>query len=83
MNITLEQRNIKKLYNYIEVANQNVQNRDIYFYLKYYVKTMINQMKIPKQDYEILSGHMNAFANELASSHWEIRQFDPKKYDKF
>ena len=44
---------------------------------------MINQMKIPKQDYEILSGHMNAFANELESSHWEIRQFDPKKYDKF
>ena len=32
MNITLEQRNVKKWYNYIEVANQNVQNRDIYFF---------------------------------------------------
>ena len=34
MNITLEQRNAQKLYNYINVANQNVQNKDIYFYMK-------------------------------------------------
>jgi len=83
MNITIEQRNAQKLYNYINVANQYVQNRDIYFYLKYYVKTMINQMKLPSNDYEILMGHVNAFSNELAQSHWEYRQFDPKKYDKF
>jgi hypothetical protein len=83
MNITLEQRNAKKLYNLLEVANQNVQNRDIYFYLKYYVKTMINQLRMSQKDYEILSGHVNAFSNELASSHWELRQLDPQKYDKF
>ena len=83
MNITLEQRNAQKLYNYINVANQFAQNKDIYFYLKYNVKTMINQLKISKQDYEALLGHINVFTNELARSHWEPRQFDPKKYDKF
>ena len=83
MNITLEQRNAQKLYNYINVANQFAQNKDIYFYLKYYVKSMINQLKISKQDYEALSGLLNTFSNELAISHWELRHFDPNKYDKF
>ena len=83
MNITLEQRNAQKLFNLLNVANLNVQNRDIYCYLKNYVKTMINQYKLSAKDYEILSGHLNAFNNELKQSPWDIKQFDPNKYDKF
>ena len=83
MNITLEQRNAQKLHNLINVANQFVMNRDIYFFIKNNVKNMINQVKIPTKDYEILSGHIQAFNNELSSSNWDPRQFDPNKYDKF
>ena len=50
MNITLEQRNAQKLFNILNVANQNVQNRDIYFYLKNYVRTMISQLKLSHND---------------------------------
>ena len=83
MNITLEQRNAQKLYNILDIANQNAQNRDIYFYLKNYVKTMLNRFKISNQDHEILSGHVQAITTELANSHWDIRKFDITKYDKF
>ena len=83
MNITLEQRNAQKLYNLLNVANENVQNRDVYYYLKYYVKTMINQYKLYPKDQEILLGHITAISNELSSSQWDINQFDPKKYDLF
>ena len=83
MNITIEKRNAQKLFNLLNVANSNVQNKDIYFYLKYYVKTMINQMQLSKEDYEVLIGHVHAFSNELSATKWELRQFDPKKYDKF
>jgi hypothetical protein len=83
MNITIEKRNAQKLFNLLNVANSNVQNKDIYFYLKYYVKTMVNQMPLSKEDYEVLIGHVHAFSNELSVAKWELRQFDPKKYDKF
>ena len=83
MNITLEQRNAQKLFNLLNVANENIQDRDIYFYLKYYVKTMLNQYKLYPKDQEILLGHINAFSNELISSQWDINKFDPNKYDKF
>ena len=83
MSISLEQRNAQKLYNILNVANQNLQNRDIYFYLKYYVKTMINHLKLSNQDYEQLIGHVKAIATELINSHWDIRKFDQNKYDKF
>jgi hypothetical protein len=83
MNITLEQRNAQKLYNLINVANQNVQNKDIYFFIKYAVKTMLNQIKITKQDHDAISNLINPFLRELSSSNWEIKNFDPKLYDKF
>ena len=83
MNITLEQRNAQKLYNLINVANQNVQNKDIYFFIKYAVKTMLNQIKITKQDHDAISNLINPFLRELSSSNWEIKKFDPKLYDKF
>ena len=83
MNITLEQRNAQKLFNLINVANLNNNNKDIYFYLKNYVKIMISQLKLNRNDYEILMGHVNAITNEIISAHWDIRKFDPSKYDKF
>ena len=83
MNITIEERNSQKLFNLINVANLNVQNRDIYCYLKNYVKTMINSFKLYPKDHEKLLGHINAFTNELNQSPWDIRKFDPNKYDKF
>ena len=83
MNITLEQRNAQKLFNIINVANLNNNNKDIYFYLKNYVKVMINQLKLNKNDYEVLMGHVNAITNEIVSAHWDIRKFDTSKYDKF
>jgi len=83
MNITLEQRNAQKLYNYINVANQNVQNKDIYFYMKYAAKTLLNQIKLTKQDHDAITNLINPFLRELSSSKWEIKNFDPKLYDKF
>ena len=83
MSITLEQRNAQKLFNLLNFANQNAQNRDIYFYIKYYIKTMINHLKLSNQDYEQLIEHVKAFTNELTTSNWDIRKFDPNKYDKF
>lgn len=83
MNITLEQRNAQKLYNYINVANQNIQNRDIYFYLKYGVKTMLNQIKLTKQDHDAITNLINPFLRELSTSKWELKNFDPNLYDKF
>jgi hypothetical protein len=83
MNITIEERNAQKLFNLLNVANLNVQNRDIYCYLKNYVKTTINSFKLSPKDREILIGHINAFNNELSQSPWDIRQFDPNKYDAF
>lgn len=83
MNITLEQRNAQKLYNYINIANQNVQNKDIYFYMKYAAKTMLNQIKLTKQDHDAITNLINPFLRELSSSKWEIKNFDPKLYDKF
>jgi hypothetical protein len=44
---------------------------------------MISQLKLNKNDYEILMGHVNAITNEIVSAHWDIRKFDPSKYDKF
>ena len=83
MNITLEQRNAQKLYNYINVANQNIQNKDIYFYMKYAAKTLLNQIKLTKQDHDAITNLINPFLRELSSSKWEIKNFDPKLYDKF
>ena len=83
MNITLEQRNAQKLYNYINVANQNVQNRDIYFFIKYAVKTLLNQIKLTKQDHDAITNLINPFLRELSSSNWQLKNFDPKLYDKF
>ena len=54
-----------------------------YFFLKCNVKVLINKLQLSKQDTEILSGHVSAFSNELSSSKWDLRQFDPKKYQKF
>ena len=83
MNITLEQRNAQKLYNYINVANQNVQNKDIYFFIKYAVKTLLNQIKLTKQDHDAITNLINPFLRELSSSNWQLKNFDPKLYDKF
>ena len=83
MNITLEQRNAQKLYNYINVADQNVQNKDIYYFLKYSVKTLLNQIKLTKQDHDAIVNLITPFWRELSTSKWEPRNFDPKLYDKF
>jgi hypothetical protein len=83
MNITLEQRNSQKLYNLINVANQNIQNKDIYFFIKYAVKTLLNQIKLTKQDHDAITNLINPFLRELFSSNWQLKNFDPKLYDKF
>ena len=82
-NITLEQRNAQKLNNLLNIANLNVKNKDIYFFLKCNVKVLLNKLQLSPKDLEILSGHVSAFSNELTSSKWDLRKFDPKKYQKF
>ena len=81
--ITLEQRNPQKLNNLLNIANLHVKNKDIYFFLKCNVKVLLNKLQLSPKDLEILSGHVSAFSNELAASKWDLRQFDPKKYQKF
>ena len=82
-NITIEQRNAQKLNNLLNIANLNVKNKDIYFFLKCNVKVLLNKLQLAPKDLEILSGHVSAFSNELTSSKWDLRKFDPKKYQKF
>ena len=82
-NITIEQRNAQKLNNLLNIANLNVKNKDIYFFLKCNVKVLLNKLQLSPKDSEILSGHVSAFSNELTSSKWDLRKFDPKKYQKF
>ena len=81
--ITLELRNAQKLNNLLNMANANVKNRDIYFFLKYNVKIIFNKVQLSPKDSEIISGHISAFTTELSSSKWDLKQFDPKKYKKF
>ena len=82
-NITIEQRNAQKLNNLLNIANLNIKNKDIYFFLKCNVKVLLNKLQLAPKDLEILSGHVSAFSNELTSSKWDLRKFDPKKYQKF
>ena len=83
-NISIEQRNAQKLYNLINIANINSKNnKDIYFFLKCNVKVLFNKLQLSMKDKEILSGHCSAFTNELTTSKWDLRKFDPKKYQKF
>ena len=82
-NISIEQRNAQKLHNLLNIANLNIKNRDIYFFLKCNVKVLFNKLQLPKNEREIFSGHVSAFTIELNTSKWDLRQFDPKKYQKF
>ena len=81
--MTWEQRNAQKLNNLLNMANINVKNRDIYFFLKYNAKIIFNKVILSPKDSEIISGHISAFTAELSSSKWDLKQFDPKKYKKF
>ena len=81
--MSIEQRNAQKLYNLINVANANINNGDIYFFLKCNVKVLLNRIKLSEKDLEILTGHMEAFTTELKASKWDLRHFDAKKYEKF
>ena len=81
--MTLEQRNAQKLNNLLNMANINVKNRDIYFFLKCNAKIIFNKVILSPKDSEIISGHISAFTAELSSSKWDLKQFDPKKYKKF
>ena len=81
--MTLEQRNSQKLNNLLNMANLNIKNMDIYYFLKYNVKILFPKLSLSKQDSEIMSGHVTAINSELSNSKWEIKQFDPQKYQKF
>ena len=81
--MTLEQRNSQKLNNFLNMANLNIKNKDIYYFLKYNVKILFPKLSLSLQDSEILSGHVNAINSELSNSKWDIKQFDPQKYQKF
>ena len=65
------------------MANLNIKNKDIYYFLKYNVKILFPKLSLSLQDSEILSGHVNAINSELSNSKWDIKQFDPQKYQKF
>ena len=82
-NITVEQRNAQKLHNLLNIANLNLKNRDIYFFIKCNIKVRLNKLPLPSQDLEILTGHMNAFSNELKTANWNLGKFDAKKYVQF
>jgi hypothetical protein len=79
----VEKRNAQKLKNYINVANSNVHNKDIYYFLKINAKRMFHSLKLFPQDYEEISGHISAFAQELAVSKWDINLMNPKRYEDF
>ena len=81
--ITLEQRNAQKLNNLLNMANLNLKNKDIYYFLKFNVKVLFTKLALSQQDSEILAGHVTAISAELSTSKWDLRQFDPKKYQKF
>ena len=81
--MTLEQRNAQKLNNLLNMANLNLKNKDIYFFLKCNVKVLFTKLALSQQDSEILAGHVTAISAELSTSKWDLRQFDPKKYQKF
>ena len=77
--ITLEQRNAQKLNNLLNMANLNLKNKDIYYFLKCNVKVLFTKLALSQQDSEILAGHVTAISAELSTSKWDLRQFDPKK----
>ena len=81
--MSIEQRNAQKLYNYFNIANLNLKNRDIYFFLKCNIKVRLNKIPLPEKDLEILNGHMSAFSSEMKAAKWDLGKFDSKKYDKF
>ena len=81
--MTLEQRNAQKLNNLLNMANINIKNKDIYYFLKYNVKILFPKLMLSQQDSEILSGHVTAINSELTTAKWDLRQFDPQKYQKF
>ena len=58
--MTLEQRNAQKLNNLLSMANINIKNKDIYYFLKYNVKILFPKLMLSQQDSEILSGHVTA-----------------------
>ena len=83
MNIkTIEKRNFLKIFNHLNFANQNKNNKDIYYYIKYIVTLEIDDLQFAPEDKNKLITHRDSIKNEILNAGFDISKFDPTKYSQ-
>lgn len=83
MNIkSQEQRNYLKIFNLLNFANQNKNNKDIYFYIKYIILIEIDELRFSPEEKNKLINHSNNIKTEIQNDNWDITKFDPRRYSQ-
>ena len=83
MNIkTVGKRNFLKIFNHLNFANQNKNNRDIYNYIRYIITLEIEDLQFDPEDKGKLLMHKDTIKNEIINEKFDISKFDPSRYSQ-